>query len=285
MLEATRRLFGGWWCCPPVYSLCVTLHLWLLTGYCQVVDDSHIIKLGVILPKEGNFPWSLPQAGPAIAYAVDNVQNRSDLLPGYELKVHMGASQCSDTYGPLVAIDMYLKQMAHVFIGPACDYAVAPVARFSPHWNIPVLTGGALVQAFKDKKNYAQLTRMTGSYAKLGEFFSDFFKEFTWLVPGLIYHSNIGHSSKGRSKCHFVMESIYLTLQRRFRMRYPDKDVWYKAFDENLPPTSYNMTSILKEAALHTRRKTTSHSLIVTLVYIMIICLFVFMNSHTEPRY
>ncbi|ELT96795.1 hypothetical protein CAPTEDRAFT_124162 [Capitella teleta] len=198
-----------------------------------------------------SYPWSLPQAMPAIMYAVDNIKNRSDLLVGYELRVHEGDSQCSDTYGPLVAIDMYLRRLAHVFIGPACDYAVAPVARFSPHWNIPLLTGGALVKAFKNKASFSQLTRVTGSYGKLGEFVLQLTKEFNWKVSGLVYASNEGQSGKGKSKCHFVMESIYHGLMARYQEVYPGEEVWYESFVET--HATINFTAILNKASLNTR--------------------------------
>lgn len=57
--------------------------------------------------------------------------------------------------------------MADVFLGPVCDYAVAPVARYSAFWNVPVITGGALADDFRDKNEYKLLTRMTGSYTQV----------------------------------------------------------------------------------------------------------------------
>ena len=63
---------------------------------------------------------------------------------GFNFAVVYGDSQCSETHGPLAAIDMYVKKTADVFIGPACDYALAPIARFSGYWNIPVITGGII---------------------------------------------------------------------------------------------------------------------------------------------
>ncbi|CAL1532250.1 unnamed protein product, partial [Lymnaea stagnalis] len=53
-------------------------------------------------------------------------------------------SQCSDTQGPLEAIDMYNRKSVDVFLGPACDYAVSGTAGFSGRWGIPVITAGAL---------------------------------------------------------------------------------------------------------------------------------------------
>ena len=31
-----------------------------------------------------------------------------------------------------------------MFVGPVCDYSVAPIARYSAHWQTPVLSAGAM---------------------------------------------------------------------------------------------------------------------------------------------
>ncbi len=228
--------------------------LWLLVLYLgpSSSDDKHTMTIGVILPFEQKYPWAMSKTLPAIQYAVDTQNNKSDSI---KFVINVGDSECSDTVGPLVAIEWYLKKAANVFVGPACDYSVAPIARFSPHWNIPVLTGGALVHAFSDKKQYGQLTRISGSYAKLGEFFTKLFQEFAFMQAALIYSNNLFDRIKyGKSNCYFVMEAVYLALQVPFKMKYRDKDLWSKAFDEKQPGT-YNMTTILKEASLKARSK------------------------------
>ena len=199
-----------------------------------VVDEHKVIKLGVILPRKGRYPWALPLAGPGIEYAVESIRNSTELLQGYDIQLNYGDSKCSDTDGPLEAIDMYLNGKAHVFLGPACDYAVAPIARFSPHWNIPVITGGALVHAFSNKKEYKLLTRISGSYVKLGEFFRGIFKHFEWSRPGLLYNNNQGTNARfGRTDCFFIMEAVYLALRRGFiAVHGSDEEIWNKAFDE-----------------------------------------------------
>ncbi len=219
-------------------------------------DPREVIKIGVILPWEHKYPWAVAKTLPAIQYAVDTINhNQTQRLPNHVLRITIGDSKCSDTIGPLVAIDMYLKQTANVFVGPACDYSVAPIARFSPHWNIPLITGGALVQAFKDKMQYSQLTRISGSYAKLGSFFATLFRSFKFVQTALIYNNNLGQRAGkyGRTNCYFVMEAVYLALQIPFKAQHGNKeDLWSKPFDEKQPGT-YNFTSILKEASQHAR--------------------------------
>lgn len=211
------------------------------------------LKLGVILPYDARYPWSLPKTNAALLYAVENVQNRS-LLPNYEIQLNYGDSKCSEIHGPLVAIDMHIRQMADVFIGPGCDYAVAPVARYSPHWNIPVITGVALVQAFKEKSTYKQLTRMSSSYVKLGEFVCDTLQRFNWTVVGVIY-SAYPNERSARSDCHFTMEPIYSLQMKRFAEKYPGQELWYRFFDVGIDAATYNFQTILQEASAKSRSK------------------------------
>lgn len=222
-----------------------------MTGVAGGLNAS--LKLGVILPYDGRYPWSLQKTNAAVLYAVENVQNRS-LLPNYEIQLNYGDSKCSEIHGPLVAIDMHLRQMADVFIGPGCDYAVAPVARYSPHWNIPVITGVALVQAFKEKSTYKQLTRMSSSYVKLGEFVCEMLHRFNWTVVGVIY-SAYPNERSARSDCHFTMEPIYSLQMKRFAEKYPGQELWYRFFDVGINAATYNFQPILHEASAKSRSK------------------------------
>jgi len=224
-----------------------------VTSTAAVTKRPSVVKIGVILPFEGDHRWALPRTKPGIEYAVDYVR-RHILPPGVVLQVVYGDSRCSDTDAPLIAIDMHYNRSADVFIGPACDYAVAPIARFSPHWNIPVITGGALVQAFSDKSQYRLLTRISGSYAMLGRFVADLFAEFGWVTVQLIYNSNLGPRQRlGKTECFFIMEAVFLLLQVPFRRRYVGVELYNKAFDEGAEPGSYDFNTILLEASTRSR--------------------------------
>lgn len=117
------------------------------------------VKIGVILPFHGPFPWAIAKTHPALQLAVDRIE-REEILPGKRIELIIRDSVCSQTYGPLMGIELYVAKAAHVFVGPACDYAVAPLARFSFRWQIPILTAGALVSAFHDRNEYRLLTRV-----------------------------------------------------------------------------------------------------------------------------
>ena len=222
----------------------------------EEISDGHTVKLAVILPFSGDHPWSIPRAGEAIMYAVETVRRRSDLLPGRNIKVTFKDSHCSETLAPLAAMDLYWRREAHVFVGPACDYAVAPIARFAPYWNIPVITGGAMVRAFSSKLHYPLLTRISGSYAKLGEMVAAVLNQFGWVVPGLLYHNNLGpRQLKGKSDCYFVTEGVFVALQAPFKRLYGDKDIHTRAIDEEASDFRAQVTASVIELASKARSR------------------------------
>ena len=219
-------------------------------------NDSDVINIGVILPFDNSQLWSIPKVEPGIDYAVHAIEVSDNLLEGKRLKVIVRDSKCSDIFAPLAAIDMYWRREAHVFIGPACDYAVAPIARYAPHWNIPLITGGAMVTDFTDKSQYF-LTRISGSYDQVGRVVAAIFERFGWVVPGLLFHDNDGprRARLGRSNCHFSISGVHVALQGPFKKAGHEK-IWYKHFDENDPDESArDYEAILNKIAQNARSR------------------------------
>ncbi|GBP96218.1 Receptor-type guanylate cyclase gcy-8 [Eumeta japonica] len=48
---------------------------------------------------------------------------------------------CSGALAPGLAADMHFKDEVIAFIGPACAFALEPVARLAAYWNTPIITG------------------------------------------------------------------------------------------------------------------------------------------------
>ena len=204
------------------------------------------VKLGILLPSNHTFPFSIDRVVPAIDLAIAFI-NRTQLLPNHVLIKNVRDSQCSETIGPSEAIDLYVKDEVNVFIGPVCDYAVAPIARFSTSWSMPVISAGALVKAFDDKTEYKTLTRIQGSYGKNADFVWEVARTFNWSRLGLLFNDNI-KSEMGRTDHFFTLEPIY--------HMYKDLGLepWYKSFDERFPLT-YDMKELLLEASTAARSK------------------------------
>jgi len=219
-----------------------------------------VMNLAVILPFSGDYAWSLPQIKPAVTLAVDDVASTSNSTSGssVDFRINYGDSECSETMGPLAAIDMYLQRRADVFIGPACDYSVSPVARFSPHWNIPVVTAGALVSAFRLKFVYRLLTRMTSPYSQLGAFIVDqLMVKFNWTTAGIVYQNNLGVRAmkRGKSRCYFTVEGVYTAMQRRQAADISTSSkvyIWRKVFDPE-GSAGLDADALLRELQLKAR--------------------------------
>ncbi|KAE9531410.1 hypothetical protein AGLY_010616 [Aphis glycines] len=99
-----------------------------------------------------------------------------------------------------------------LFLGPVCDYVIAPVSRYAGVWKIPVLTAGALAENFDKRSEYPTLTRMMGSYKLVGEAIRYTLHQFNWTVAGLLYYTHELSSPMGNSKCHFMLSAVYLAL-------------------------------------------------------------------------
>jgi hypothetical protein len=48
---------------------------------------------------------------------------------------------CSGATAPGLAADMHFRDDVIAFIGPACAFALEPVARLAAYWNTPIITG------------------------------------------------------------------------------------------------------------------------------------------------
>jgi hypothetical protein len=60
----------------------------------------------------------------------------------------------------------------HVFLGPSCDYAAAPISRQVTFWDLPMVTPGAMAYDFgRDKKSrYKLMTRVGYNLNSLNTF-------------------------------------------------------------------------------------------------------------------
>lgn len=48
---------------------------------------------------------------------------------------------CSGSKSPGLAADLHFKHSVIAFIGPACAFALEPVAQLADYWNTPIITG------------------------------------------------------------------------------------------------------------------------------------------------
>ncbi|XP_068225060.1 atrial natriuretic peptide receptor 3-like, partial [Palaemon carinicauda] len=181
----------------------------------DTTEEDHIIDFAVIVPCNASHQYSRVKVLPVVELAVRHLRETGlrGPLANYTIKVRYRDSKTSSTDGPLAAVDLYFNKFADVFLGPVDGYVLAPVARFSGRWNVPLLTPGGQPLAFDSKKDYPLLTRLKGFHTEVGQLFSSIGKHWNWEILGIIYEEN--DSDKGHSVCHFTLASIYTTFHNR----------------------------------------------------------------------
>ncbi|NWR95783.1 ANPRA protein, partial [Furnarius figulus] len=174
------------------------------------------LTLAVVLPERNlTYPWAWPRVGPAVRLAAAAVNSRRDLLPGLSLRWVFGSSEdrhgvCSEMAAPLAAVDLRLAHQPVAFVGPGCVYTAAPVARFTSHWRLPLVTAGAEAHGFDDKREeFALTTRAGPSHRKLGELGVQLHRRFNWTRRALLVYWDEKVDDR---PCFFAAEGLYVQL-------------------------------------------------------------------------
>uniref|UniRef100_S4RUD0 Natriuretic peptide receptor 3 n=1 Tax=Petromyzon marinus TaxID=7757 RepID=S4RUD0_PETMA len=174
--------------------------------------DSRLVRVLVLLPADRARLFSQARVRPAIEYARESVTGNATLLPGHRFSIHFADSGCGNE-ALFSAVDFYTEHGApHLILGPACEYAAAPVARLAVHWGVPMVSAGALASGFSSKDEYQTLTRVAPAYAQLGALFLAMFRRFSWSGASLIYNDDM----KERD-CFFTVEGIHQTFAKQHR--------------------------------------------------------------------
>ena len=213
----------------------VLVHVGCISGILVLITLVSCInvKIGILLP-EADIPlsqeacFSIHRIRPVVALALDNLYGgaaysasasvlRTPLPPpphtGLSITAEFVDSQCSDTHGPVAAMDMFYRGEIHAFFGPCCKYALSPVARYSKVWGLPVLTPGGLTPAFSNKAEFPLLTRIVAPYDKLVPFLLDILHRNSWYHTSLLWHNNLFEPTLGASEWQQVIEAVIRTMR------------------------------------------------------------------------
>ncbi|XP_052869354.1 atrial natriuretic peptide receptor 1 [Anopheles cruzii] len=172
----------------------------------------NFLKFAILLPEQPSKRRDvriLSTVLPVIEMAKNAVTAPGGLLPNFRIEIDHRDTQCSSTFGALGAFDIFLKRKPDVFFGPICDYVIAPIARYSSVWGIPLITSGGLTEAFSLKApNYRTLTRMTGNYHAFGLMMRELHRHYNWTIQAYLYHEHDEKSGRGFTDCSMAITSI-----------------------------------------------------------------------------
>ena len=98
--------------------------------------------LGLLIPYSPPFARKITYLGeyfaPAIIQAVEDVNNRSDLLPGHHLSFIWNDTNCDETVSLQSMWYQVSERRVHAIIGPACSCRTE--ARLASALNIPMIS-------------------------------------------------------------------------------------------------------------------------------------------------
>ncbi|PWA28660.1 hypothetical protein CCH79_00019833 [Gambusia affinis] len=116
---------------------------------------------------------------------------------------------CSESVASLAAVDLKLARDPWAFIGPGCSYAAAPVGLFTAHWDVPMITAGAMAVAFYNGV-YPSITNTGPTHKKLGRFGLQVCLESEWREHVALVFSDHKYDDR---PCYFAIEGLYEELK------------------------------------------------------------------------
>ncbi len=193
-------------------------------------SENRLVNFAIIAPRNQSRMFSIQHIVPVVNYAIEEIHNGS-LLPNFNISVHFGDSKCDSTMAPLQAFDFYMEGKVSVFLGPMCDYSLAPVARYAPYWNLPVISPGGFAHDFGANKSapeaeYSTLTRTGVTFNSLALFAISMFNFFNFSTAKVIYDQS-GNSDITPKFCFLAASAIvYYSKEKKidysFHIYLPD---------------------------------------------------------------
>ncbi|KAL7738843.1 hypothetical protein ACLKA6_016749 [Drosophila palustris] len=120
-------------------------------------DELHI---GGIFPIAGKGGWQGGQACmPAARLALDDVNKKPNLLPGFKLILHSNDSECEPGLGASVMYNLLYNKPQKLMLLAGCSTVCTTVAEAAKMWNLIVLCYGASSPALSDRKRFPTLFR------------------------------------------------------------------------------------------------------------------------------
>nr|KAG5708737.1 hypothetical protein BaRGS_031891 [Batillaria attramentaria] len=171
--------------------------------------------MAVLLPFDDSYLFSYRRVAPAIQMAIEELNEDPRLKLKHKLFVKYNDTKCNIAEGMDRAINFYIKQQVDVFMGPVCDFAVAPVARQARFWHIPMISCGAMALDFSKYREttYQLLTRVGPvNFGSLSNLVSRQWDHFSWKKLKLLY-SKDGQDFLIKGFCHLLTEALHYTLK------------------------------------------------------------------------
>nr|KAG5707286.1 hypothetical protein BaRGS_000060 [Batillaria attramentaria] len=183
-------------------------------------QEDNVMRAVVILTEdcEKQSLFCRMRVEPALHVARETVEERK-MLGNYSIQLKFMNGQCHQSHSPVQAFQAYRQNEVDIYLGPVCDYALAPVARVAAIWQLPVISPGGMAHNFVTEKlvEYQTLTRIMGA---------SFALVYTGKESNLTIDFNIFHPKKG-SMSDLLLKEVGIDYSRSVGCwkRWPDLEV------------------------------------------------------------
>ena len=132
--------------------------------------------------------WSLPLAPICASMAIDHINAKPDILPGYNLRINWRNSNCSDK----IALESFIEALRdsnETYIGvfgPGCSVAAVTIANISPSYGLITFTYGAASPSLEDEVRYPYFIRGIVSDTNIAAGRINFINSYDWKRVAII---------------------------------------------------------------------------------------------------
>ncbi|CAK9302690.1 unnamed protein product [Gordionus sp. m RMFG-2023] len=142
-------------------------------------DGRKCLHIGGTVPMSGGWPGG-QGCLPAILMALQDVNKKMDLLPGYYLRFHYNDSKCNPGLGTRVLYDLLYNKPTKIALLSGCSAVSTTMGESAAMWNLIVLSYGASSPALSNRKRFPTFFRTHPSQALHNPTRVVLFKKYGW---------------------------------------------------------------------------------------------------------
>ncbi|CAL4133132.1 unnamed protein product, partial [Meganyctiphanes norvegica] len=140
-----------------------------------------VLQIGGTFPINGTGGWQGGQAcQPSAMMALEDVNNRPDLIPGYRLSLAWNDSLCEPGLGAAVLYDMIYNPPPKLMLLVGCSTVSTTIGEVAKNWDLVVLSYGSSSPALSDRKRFSTFFRTHPSATVHNPIRVKLFQKFGW---------------------------------------------------------------------------------------------------------
>lgn len=161
---------------------CIPILLALLEGVDAIGVPLKELHIGGTFPMEaGSGGWPGGQAClPAVQMALEDINNSTDILPGYILRLHHHNSKCQAGLAAKQLFELLYKPPVKLILLSGCSPVTTVIAESANVWNLVVLSYGASSPALSNRERFPTLFRTHPSANMQNPTRVKLFEKFKW---------------------------------------------------------------------------------------------------------